>query len=87
LHVAAKAYLCLSEPGYFARLSTVSRRSLELQGGIMKALDAQAFIARPYARDAVRMRRWDDLAKEPGRTTPRLDHFLSVVNGVRRITA
>src|SRR5690349_10889305 len=33
LHVAAKRYLCATDPAYLARLSPASRQSLELQGG------------------------------------------------------
>jgi predicted HD phosphohydrolase len=79
LHVAAKAYLCFIEPDYHAGLSPVSKRSLELQGGTMSAADADGFRKLPFADDAVLLRRWDDLAKDVGRKTPSLDHFLTVV--------
>lgn len=82
LHVQAKAYLCLKEPEYISRLSAVSRRSLELQGGTMRASEAKAFIAQPYAQEAIRLRKWDDLSKEPRRVTPGLDHFLLIAKGV-----
>jgi predicted HD phosphohydrolase len=49
---------------------------LQLQGGIHTAAQAQAFIAQPGAQDAVRLRRWDDQAKQAGRPTPELSHFL-----------
>jgi predicted HD phosphohydrolase len=75
LHVDAKRYLCRTEEGYRDRLSAASRHSLELQGGAFDAQGAEHFIARPFARDAVRLRRWDDLAKEPGRATPPLREF------------
>lgn len=79
LHVAAKAYLCAVEPDYHARLSPVSQRSLALQGGPMSATDAEAFRHLPFANDAILLRRWDDLAKEVGRQTPSLEHFLTIV--------
>ena len=65
LHVAAKRYLCATEPGYFALLSAESVRTLALQGGPMTPEQAAAFGALPYARDAVAVRRWDDEAKDP----------------------
>ena len=34
------------------------------------------FIAQPGAADAVRLRRWDDMAKVAGLATPSLEHFL-----------
>ena len=78
LHVDAKRYLCATDAGYWASLSEDSKRSLELQGGTYSAADAAEFIAQPYAQDAVKLRRWDDLAKVAGRTTPDLAHFLEI---------
>jgi phosphonate degradation associated HDIG domain protein len=75
LHVDAKRYLCRAESGYWDALSPASRHSLELQGGVFNQIAAERFLARPHAWDAVRLRRWDDLAKVPGRLTPRLREF------------
>jgi len=75
LHVAAKRYLCATEPGYFGRLSEESVRTLALQGGPMTAGEAAAFEALPFARDAVAVRRWDDQAKDPAVTPPEFAHF------------
>lgn len=77
LHVNAKRYLCHVEPAYWESLSPVSRQSLELQGGIFNPGQAAAFIAQPYAADAVRLRRYDDLAKTPGLEVPDLDYYTS----------
>ena len=75
LHVNAKRYLTATDPGYFATLSAGSVRSLDLQGGPFTAELATGFIGLPHARDAVRLRRWDEGAKVPGLETPDLDHF------------
>jgi phosphonate degradation associated HDIG domain protein len=75
LHVPAKRYLTGTDPGYFATLSFGSVRSLELQGGPFSAAEAAAFIAQPHAAEAVRLRRWDEGAKVPGKPTPDLAHF------------
>lgn len=75
LHVAAKQYLCHADAGYFDRLSPASVTSLQVQGGIFDAAAAEAFIARPFAADAVRLRRWDDDAKDPKARTPDLAHY------------
>ena len=77
LHVDAKRYLCQTRSGYFDMLSPDSKRSLQLQGGAFDAAQAQGFIAQPGARDAVRLRLWDDLAKQEGLRTPTLAHFLA----------
>ena len=76
LHVSAKRYLCAVDKGYWQSLSPASKTSLELQGGIYSAAAAAEFIRQPYAADAVELRRWDDLAKDPEAATPELDHFL-----------
>jgi len=76
LHVDAKRYLCATRPGYFAGLSEDSKRSLGMQGGIFNEGQAEAFIAQSGAREAVRLRIWDDRAKTAGLPTPPLAHFL-----------
>ncbi|MCO8310133.1 phosphonate degradation HD-domain oxygenase [Pseudomonas mandelii] len=63
-HVQAKRYLTLKEPGYFERLSKASRRTLEYQGGVMTAAEAAAFEQDPLCGVSLRMRQWDELAKE-----------------------
>lgn len=82
LHVDAKRYLCASDRTYFDRLSADSRRSLQLQGGVFDEEGVEAFLRKPFARDAVRLRRWDDLAKEQNRVTPDIEHFLEIVRRV-----
>ena len=84
LHVDAKRYLCAVDENYAARLSTDSVRSLALQGGVFDADTARAFIEKPFAREAVALRRWDDAAKFPGKRTPDLAHFMGVVERVMR---
>lgn len=79
LHVAAKQYLCHADAGYLAHLSPASVTSLQVQGGIFDAEAAAAFIARPYAADAVRLRRWDDDAKDPDAATPDLAYYRPLV--------
>lgn len=79
LHVDAKRYLCFTDPHYHATLSPASQRSLVLQGGPFIQEEAAVFIARPFARDAVNLRLWDDLAKDPMAVTPGWDHYADVM--------
>jgi phosphonate degradation associated HDIG domain protein len=83
LHVAAKRWLTAVEPAYLRALSPASVHTLAQQGGPMDAAQAAAFEAAPFAGDAVGVRRWDDLAKVPGRPTPRLDDYLPLLDEVR----
>ena len=75
LHVAAKRYLCATEPGYLALLSPASVYTLSLQGGPMTAAEAAAFAAGRYAAAAVAVRRWDDAAKDPAADVPGFDAY------------
>ena len=79
LHVAAKRYLCAVEPGYFGRLSEASVHTLRVQGGPMTPAQAAVFEADPYADDAVRLRRWDERAKDPALTPPPFDHYRALL--------
>jgi phosphonate degradation associated HDIG domain protein len=82
LHVDAKRYLCAVDASYWATLSPASKRSLELQGGIFTDEQAQAFAAVPYANEAARLRRYDDLAKVAGLATPPLEHFVPALEAL-----
>jgi phosphonate degradation associated HDIG domain protein len=82
LHVAAKRYLCAVEPAYFEELSDASRLSLELQGGPFDELEVREFEALPHWREAVRLRRYDDVGKEPGRPLPDLERFRALLESV-----
>jgi len=82
LHVDAKRCLCAVDAQYYGRLSADSVRSLALQGGVFSAEEADAFMQRPYAADALQLRRWDDLAKVQGQPTPDLSHFLAKASRV-----
>ncbi len=70
-HVQAKRYLTLKEPGYYERLSEASRRTLEYQGGVMTEAQAEAFERDPLCEISLRMRHWDEQAKE--RDVPVID--------------
>ena len=61
-HVAAKRYLVATDPDYADTLSEVSAHSLHHQGGA--AVDS-AFVDHPWWPDALRLRRYDDAAKDP----------------------
>ncbi len=64
LHVDAKRYLVSVESGYGGALSADSVSSLAYQGGAMGSNEVAAFLARPFAPDAVALRRSDDLGKD-----------------------
>ena len=63
-HVQAKRYLTLREPGYYERLSEASRRTLDYQGGVMTLAEAEDFERDPLCAIGLRMRQWDEQAKQ-----------------------
>ena len=69
LHVAAKRYLCATDPTYFAKLSSASVHTLSLQGGPMSDAEVAAFRKNPFHDEAVRVRLWDEGGKVPGMKT------------------
>jgi phosphonate degradation associated HDIG domain protein len=75
LHVDAKRYLCAAEPSYWETLSAASKHSLVLQGGSFTDDELNTFLRLPFAEEAVRLRRYDDLAKVPHKETPTLGYF------------
>lgn len=84
LHVAAKRYLCATEPGYFERLSPASVYTLGVQGGPMQGAELAEFEAYPYAAAAIRVRRWDDAAKDPEAKPPPFSHFAGRLRALAR---
>ena len=83
LHVAAKRYLCAIDPTYHAGLSAASVRSLAHQGGPLTPAECEQFRRQAYWDAAVRVRRWDDLAKVPGRITPPVATYRGPLGRVR----
>ena len=79
LHVPAKRYLCATDASYHDGLSEASKKSLIVQGGVMSDEEREAFEQIPHFRDALILRRWDDLAKVNGLETAGLETYRNVV--------
>ena len=84
LHVAAKRYLVATEGGYGGVLTTDSVVSLGRQGGAMTGGEAAAFLARPWADDAVTLRRADDSGKVEGLVVGDLADWVPLLRDVSR---
>jgi phosphonate degradation associated HDIG domain protein len=82
LHVAAKRYLCATDPTYYGRLSEPSQHSLSLQGGPMSETEIARFRSLEFYRDAVRLRLWDDGGKTVGVPTMTFDDFRPLLQRV-----
>jgi gamma-butyrobetaine dioxygenase len=84
LHVAAKRYLCAVEPGYLGSLSDASVHTLRVQGGPMGRAEAAGFEASPWCTAALRLRRWDDGAKDPAAQVPALGYYQPLLRQLAR---
>lgn len=82
LHVAAKRYLCATDPTYFGRLSPTSVQTLALQGGPMGAEEVSEFERHPHFREAVRVRLWDEGGKVRDMVTPPFAHYAPLLQRV-----
>lgn len=63
-HVQAKRYLTFKYPAYYNSLSDASRQTLDFQGGVMSAAEADQFEKDPLFEASIMLRKWDELAKE-----------------------
>jgi len=63
-HVQAKRYLTFVSPEYYNKLSDASKKTLEYQGGKMDEEEAAKFKNDPLFDVSIRMRYWDEEAKE-----------------------
>jgi len=78
-HVDSKRYLSAVEKEYYELLSEASKKSLEVQGGPFTKEQADVFIKKPFMKQAVEIRRFDDQAKILNKKTPDLSHFKQYV--------
>jgi phosphonate degradation associated HDIG domain protein len=81
-HVAAKRYLVRTRAAYAANLSEASRGTLVFQGGPMSDVEVAAFELHPLHRDMLRLRAWDEQAKQPGLQVPTLDSYKDAIIAV-----
>jgi 2-amino-1-hydroxyethylphosphonate dioxygenase (glycine-forming) len=74
-HVQAKRYLTYKYPEYLQKLSEASLKTLGYQGGLMSAEEAAAFEQDPLFELSLKMRTWDELAKEEQIPVPDLGYL------------
>jgi phosphonate degradation associated HDIG domain protein len=79
LHVAAKRYLCTTDPQYFEGLSMASKRSFLLQGGPLAEAEREQLGNHPYLQAGLALRRLDDQGKQADWQTPPLAAYQSSV--------
>ena len=80
-HVAAKRHLAAVDPEYAAALTATSVASLAEQGG--PRIDPE-FANHPWCEDALRLRRYDDAAKDPAAVGAPLAVVLEIAQKLTR---
>ena len=81
-HVAAKRYLCATDPEYLSRLSAASVYTLKVQGGPMNLEEVADFEKSPYLDNCIRLRVWDDAGKDPHKSHPDFSHYRELVQSL-----
>lgn len=79
MHVQAKRYLVATNKTYEAKLSPASKETLKWQGGPMTKEEAKAFERHPYFKDIVKVRLWDEAAKDTTVMLPSLKLFRKLI--------
>jgi 2-amino-1-hydroxyethylphosphonate dioxygenase (glycine-forming) len=77
-HVEAKRYLTFKNPDYHEKLSEASKKTLEFQGGRMSLEESEAFEKMPMFELFLKMRQWDDRAKETDFAYQDLEKFKDI---------
>ena len=78
LHVLAKRYLCRNK-SYYNLLSKPSKISLELQGGLMNGREAQKFTSLKFHKEAIMLRKYDDVGKIPNIKIKKIDAYRKLI--------
>lgn len=80
-HVDAKRYLVATDPTYAEKLSEASLQTLNMwQGGPMSEAEIILFKQHPYFDDIIKVRLWDEGAKNYDMVTLPLHHFRTLLN-------
>lgn len=72
-HVDAKRYRIWKDPSYAAQLTEASKMTLKFQGGPMTESEGRAFEQDPLFRWKLKLREWDEAAKEKNLIYGRVD--------------
>jgi phosphonate degradation associated HDIG domain protein len=78
-HVNAKRYLVAVDENYQSKLSQASLQTLEWQGGPMHQSEIIMFEQHPFFDDIIKVRLWDEKAKQPDAVLLPLTHFKTII--------
>jgi len=78
-HVKVKRYLTFKYKNYYNELSDASKKTLEYQGGPMILEEAIEFENDPNFEGSLKIRKYDDLAKDPDVKIIDLDYYKNIL--------
>ena len=78
-HVKVKRYLTFKYKNYYNELSDASKKTLEYQGGPMKLKESNEFENDPNFEGSLKIRKYDDLAKDPNHKIIDLDYYKNML--------
>lgn len=78
-HVNAKRYLVAVDETYHSKLSDASLQTLQWQGGPMHQSEIMIFEQHPFFDDIIKVRLWDEKAKQPDAVLLPLTHFKNLI--------
>ena len=78
-HVLAKRYLARNKK-YYNLLSDASKTSLKLQGDILNKKESNAFEKMPYFKNAIKLRKFDELAKKTNVKIKSINEYIDLLN-------
>ncbi len=78
-HVNAKRYLVAVDETYQSKLSEASLQTLQWQGGPMHASEILMFEQHPFFDDIIKVRLWDEKAKQRDAVLLPLLHFKTLI--------
>jgi len=78
-HVNAKRYLVAADETYQSKLSEASLQTLQWQGGPMHESEILTFEQHPFFEDIIKVRLWDEKAKQPDAVLLPLSHFKTLI--------
>ncbi len=79
-HVNAKRYLVATDETYLSKLSEASLQTLQWQGGPMHDSEIILFEQHPFFDDIIKVRLWDEKAKQRDAVLLPLSHFKMLVH-------
>lgn len=78
-HVNAKRFLVAVDETYQSKLSEASLQTLQWQGGAMHEAEVQTFQQHPFFEDIIKVRLWDEKAKQADAVLLPLSHFKTLI--------